>query len=116
MTLSNTDITSFLDYLKIPHHKKEVSIQFLNSLALQVALEIPWQNLTMIASGLHTIPSLVDLKHNFLEGKGGICLDVNRFMYYFLKEVGFKVSYLLLGRVYEEKKHILHFVFYKSER
>ena len=106
MTLSNTDITSFLDYLKIPHHKKEVSIEFLNSLALQVALEIPWQNLTMIASGLHTIPSLEDVKHNVLEGKGGICLDVTRFMYYFLKEVGFKVSYLLLGRVYEEKKHI----------
>ncbi|WP_445716260.1 arylamine N-acetyltransferase [Flavobacterium sp.] len=106
MKLSNADINSFLDYLKIPHHQKKVSVEFLNSLALHIALEIPWQNLTMIASGLNTIPSLEDVKQNVLNGKGGICLDVNRFMFYFLKAVGFNVSYLLLGRNNEEKKHI----------
>ncbi|QXP70739.1 arylamine N-acetyltransferase [Polaribacter sp. R2A056_3_33] len=106
MKLSNTEINIFLNLIKINKDLKNVSIDFLNLLSLKVAENIPWQNITMITNGLKKTPTLESIKINMLNGKGGICLDINRFMFYFLSQIGFDVQYILCGRNHKDKRHI----------
>lgn len=115
MKLSEAEINIFFDLIAINKDQKNVSLNFLNVIVLKVAKYIPWQNITMVSNGLNTFPSLEDVKRNMLSGYGGICLDINRFMFYFLKEIGFKVQYVLCGRNNVDKRHVSIVVTIKSE-
>jgi len=106
MKLSKTEIATFFEIIKVNQDTGNTSLDFLNLIIESVAKSIPWQNISMIDNGLGVIPTLDDIKSNMLSGYGGICLDINRFMYHFLIEIGYDVQYILCGRHKAEKRHI----------
>ena len=106
MKLSKTEINTFLKVIQVNKDLKNNSLDFLNLLIEGVAKNIPWQNISMIEKGLGNIPTFDDIKKDMLNGKGGICLDINRFMFYVLNEIGFDVQYIMCGRYNAEKRHI----------
>lgn len=106
MKLSKTDINTFFDIIQVKQDVGNTSLNFLNLIIEGVAKNIPWQNIYMIENGLGVIPTFEDIKRNMLSGYGGICLDINRFMYYFLIEIGYDVQYILCGRQNAAKRHI----------
>jgi len=106
MKLSKTEISTFFDIIHVNKNSKGTSLAFLNLIIENVAKYIPWQNITMIDNGLGRIPTFEDIKENMLTGNGGICLDINRFMFYFLTEIGYDVQYIICGRHNAEKRHI----------
>jgi N-hydroxyarylamine O-acetyltransferase len=115
MTLSENEINIFFEVVHLNKSLKRVSLDFLNELIISVAEYIPWQNVTMIENNIGYIPTFDDIKTNMLLGKGGICLDINRFMFYLLKEIGFEVQYILCGRRNAEKRHIAIIVYFDKE-
>lgn len=106
MKLSKTEITTFFEIIQVNQELGNTSLDFLNLIIESVAKSIPWQNISMIENGLGVIPTFDDIKKNMLSGYGGICLDINRFMYYFLIEIGYDVHYIICGRHNAEKRHI----------
>ncbi|AMC11918.1 hypothetical protein Lupro_11860 [Lutibacter profundi] len=106
MKLSKTEISTFFHRIHVNNELGNTSLDFLNLIIESVAKYIPWQNITMIDNGLGKIPTFEDIKRNMLTGNGGICIDINRFMYYFLTEIGYDVQYILCGRHNAEKRHI----------
>lgn len=115
MKLSSIEIKSFLKSIGISQLEKP-SLEYLNIIILKITENIPWQNISMLNAGLGKVPSLEDVKLKMLEGIGGICLDINRFLFYFLKELGYDVHYILCGREGEiEKRHIALNVYINNE-
>jgi len=106
MKLSKTEINTFLDIIQVDKNLRNNSLDFLNHIIESVAKYIPWHNISMIDNGLGKIPTFEDIKKNMLSGIGGICLDINRFMFYLLTEIGYDVQYILCGRPNAEKRHI----------
>ena len=106
MKLSKTEINIFFDRIQVNNDLRNTSLDFLNLIIESIAKHIPWQNITMIDNGLGKIPTFEDIKNNMLIGNGGICLDINRFMYHFLTEIGYDIQYILCGRHNAEKRHI----------
>ncbi len=106
MKLSNAEIQKFLDTIGVKNSQNDHSLAFLNQIILNAGQYMPWQNISMIENGLGHIPVFEEIKNNMLSGKGGICMEVNRFMFYFLNKVGYKIQYILCGRKNQEKKHI----------
>ncbi|MBE7688825.1 hypothetical protein F6A46_11385 [Tenacibaculum finnmarkense genomovar ulcerans] len=106
MKLSKTEISTFFNIIHVNKDLRDTSLDFLNLIIESVAKYIPWQNIYMIDNGLGKIPTFEDIKRNMLSGNGGICLDINRFMFYLLTEIGYDVQYILCGRLNAEKRHI----------
>lgn len=114
MKLSKIEAQSFLELLQINEIEKP-SLEYLNLIILKVSEKIPWQNISMLIEGLGKVPSLEDVKAKMLAGIGGICLDINRFLFYFLKKLGFKIDYILCAREGEEKKHLALIVYIEKQ-
>jgi len=112
MKLLDNEVQQFFQQIKLSKTKREISLSFLNQILLNTAQYIPWQNITMINSGLGVIPTNQVIKNNLLLGYGGICLDINRFFFHFLKKLGFNVQRILCGRENKDKRHLALIVYF----
>ena len=83
--------------LKEPLQKKEEhSLNFLNELVFAIHVNLPFQNVSVLAMDRHLrrLPTLSEIKNDGLKGRGGLCVTNNVFTCELLSSLGYHTSLL----------------------
>ncbi len=97
--LSLNEAKAFLsDILQIPYNENPDKLEQLSQITRQFTETIPFQNITLMSSPTKDIQPLDQVVNCLLKGYGGICYDLNVFMYLLLKALDYD-AHLMLGSV-----------------